>query len=187
MPLFQGQQKPSTKETEKDSVFKVLQHYDSVQRNVAPVLTYMPATCFSQGISNVCKTTLYLQVFKHPKIMRSDCPLNFGLEVFGDKWSLLIIRDLLLFGKRNYGEFLASKEGISTNILADRLTHLEREGLITREKDAEHRRKKIYKPTQKGMDLMPILLEIGLWSKRYGNEACRSNMEAILTKIANDN
>ena len=115
--------------------------------------------------------------------MRSDCPLNFGLEVFGDKWTLLIIRDLLLFGKRHYNEFLSSQEGISTNILADRLNHLEREGLITMEKDAGHKQKKIYKPTQKGMDLMPVLLEIGLWSKRYGNEACAVNMETILEKM----
>lgn len=118
--------------------------------------------------------------------MRSDCPVNFGLEIFGDKWSLLIIRDLLLFGKRHYGEFLASNEGISTNILADRLTNLEREGLITRETDTAHRQKKIYKPTQKGRDLMPILLQIGLWAKTYGDEACRSRAEAILKKIDNE-
>jgi DNA-binding HxlR family transcriptional regulator len=115
--------------------------------------------------------------------MRSECPLNFGLEVFGDKWTLLIIRDLLLFSKRYYNEFLSSEEGISTNILADRLIHLEKEGLITMEKDAGHKQKKIYKPTQKGLDLMPIILEIGLWSKRYGNETCSSNMELILKKV----
>jgi len=115
--------------------------------------------------------------------MRSDCPLNFGLEVFGDKWTLLIIRDLLLFDKRYYNEFLSSKEGISTNILADRLSQLEREGLITMERDAEHKQKKIYKATQKGKDLMPVLLEIGRWSNQYGNDACRSNMKLILEKI----
>ena len=115
--------------------------------------------------------------------MRSDCPLNYGIEIFGDKWTLLIIRDLLLFNKRYYNEFLSSEEGISTNILADRLNHLEREGLIIMEKDLEHKQKKIYKPTQKGIDLMPVLFEIGQWSKRHGNEACSANMEAILDKF----
>ncbi|WP_315822378.1 helix-turn-helix domain-containing protein [Paraflavitalea speifideaquila] len=66
--------------------------------------------------------------------MRSDCPLNFGLEVFGDKWTLLIIRDLMFFGKRYYGEFLESTEAISTNILADRLAMLEKQKIIVKKK-----------------------------------------------------
>src|SRR5688572_23866348 len=99
--------------------------------------------------------------------MRSDCPLNFGLEIFGDKWSLLIIRDLMFFGKRYYNEFLASSEGISTNILAERLTMLEKEKIIKKEKDPSHKQKLIYSLTEKGIDLAPILINIGLWSEKY--------------------
>jgi DNA-binding HxlR family transcriptional regulator len=100
--------------------------------------------------------------------MRSDCPLNFGLEIFGDKWSLLIIRDLMFFGKRNYNEFLASAEGISTNTLAERLNMLEKEKIIKKEKDKSHKQRFLYTLTQKGIDLAPIIINIGLWSEKYG-------------------
>ena len=100
--------------------------------------------------------------------MRSDCPLNFGLEIFGDKWSLLIIRDLMFFGKRYYNEFLASEECISTNVLAERLTMLEKEKIIKKEKDKSHKQKLIYTLTEKGIDLAPIIINIGLWSEKYG-------------------
>jgi Predicted transcriptional regulators len=73
--------------------------------------------------------------------MRSDCPLNFGLEVFGDKWTLLIIRDMMFFNKRFFGEFLSSDEGISTNILANRLNLLEDWGMITKNEVKEHKTK----------------------------------------------
>lgn len=112
------------------------------------------------------ETTLYLQVvfISH---MRSDCPLNFGLELFGDKWSLLIIRDLMFFGKRHYNELLSSSEGISTNILADRLTMLEEAAIIRCTQDDTHRQKKLYSLTQKGADLLPLIIDIGLWSDKY--------------------
>lgn len=77
--------------------------------------------------------------------MRSDCPLNFGLEIFGDKWTLLIIRGLMFFGKRYYNGFLASAEGISTNILANRLAMLEQENFIKKNKDEAHKQKLICK------------------------------------------
>jgi DNA-binding HxlR family transcriptional regulator len=99
--------------------------------------------------------------------MRSDCPLNYGLEIFGDRWTLLIIRDLMFFGKRYYNEFLSSAEGISTNILADRLLLLESEQIIKKGKDAEHKQKIIYSLTEKGIDLLPVILGIGLWSDKY--------------------
>lgn len=99
--------------------------------------------------------------------MRSDCPLNFGLELFGDRWSLLIIRDLMFFGKRYYSEFLTSAEGISTNILADRLAMLEEAGIIRRSRDEAHRQKLIYSLTEKGIDLLPVIIDIGLWSDKY--------------------
>jgi len=99
--------------------------------------------------------------------MRSDCPLNFGLELFGDRWSLLIIRDLMFFGKRYYNEFLSSAEGISTNILADRLAMLEETGIVRRTKDETHRQKWLYSLTEKGIDLLPVIIDIGLWSDKY--------------------
>jgi DNA-binding HxlR family transcriptional regulator len=102
--------------------------------------------------------------------MRSDCPLNFGLEIFGDKWSLLIIRDLMFFGKRYYNEFLSSAECISTNILAERLTMLEKEKIIKKAKDPLHKQKLIYSLTEKGIDLAPVIINIGLWSEKYAKK-----------------
>src|SRR5690349_20671179 len=102
--------------------------------------------------------------------MRSDCPLNFGLEIFGDKWSLLIIRDLMFFGKRYYNEFLASEECISTNLLAERLTMLEKEKIIKKERDKSHKQKMLYTLTEKGIDLAPVIINIGLWSEKYAKK-----------------
>ena len=102
--------------------------------------------------------------------MRSDCPLNFGLEIFGDKWSLLIIRDLMFFGKRYYNEFLGSAESISTNILAERLAMLEKEKIIKKEKDKSHKQKVLYSLTEKGIDLAPVIINIGLWSDKYARQ-----------------
>lgn len=95
---------------------------------------------------------------------RSDCPINFALETFGDTWSLLIIRDLLFTGKRTFGEFLASEERIATNILTARLRTLETEGLIGSEGSGRSVR---YRLTRKGLDLLPILLEVIAWSATY--------------------
>lgn len=102
--------------------------------------------------------------------MRSDCPLNFGLEIFGDKWSLLIIRDLMFFGKRYYNEFLTSAECISTNILAERLSMLEKEKIIKKEKDIAHKQRLLYSLTEKGIDLAPVIINIGLWSEKYAKK-----------------
>ncbi|MAN75610.1 helix-turn-helix transcriptional regulator [Pelagibacterium flavum] len=98
---------------------------------------------------------------------RSGCPINLGLEVFGDKWTLLIIRDMMFAGKRHFREFLASDEGISTNILADRLAMLTRIGIITRADDPSHRLKAIYSLTEKGIQLLPVIAQISRWSRRY--------------------
>ena len=98
---------------------------------------------------------------------RSNCPINFVLETFGDKWTLLVIRDLMFKGKKYYGEFLESDEKISTNILAQRLLRLENHGVISKEKDPEHKSKFIYSLTSKGKALLPIMLEITQWSSRY--------------------
>ena len=98
---------------------------------------------------------------------RSHCPIAFALDIFGDKWSLLVLRDLLFMGKRCYREFLASEEGIATNILADRLRRLEVAGLMTKSRDRKSRRQYVYTPTRKGLDLLPVLMEIVRWSARY--------------------
>lgn len=102
--------------------------------------------------------------------MRSDCPLNYGLEIFGDKWTLLIIRDLMFFGKQHYNEFLTSAEGISTTVLANRLDLLEEHKIIKKSKDKEHKQKIVYSLTQKGIDLVPVILGIGLWSDKYAKK-----------------
>ena len=107
---------------------------------------------------------------RNRKKYRSNCPINFAQETFGDKWSLLIIRDLMFAGKKYYGEFLSSDEKISTNILADRLEKLEGDGLITKATDKENNSKKIYALTQKGVDLLPMLLEMIAWSAKYDNK-----------------
>ncbi len=101
---------------------------------------------------------------------RSDCPINFALEIFGDKWTFLIVRDLMFKGKHYYGEFLQMEEKIATNILADRLVLLEESGIVTRTIDEQHRSKKIYKLTEKGIDLLPVLTEIILWSAKYDKQ-----------------
>src|SRR6266571_5952826 len=93
---------------------------------------------------------------------RSGCPLNAAVEVLGDRWSLLIIRDMMLRGFRTYKEFLGSYERIATNILADRLRKLEARGIITAERDSSDGRKLIYSLTAKGIDLAPVLTEIVL-------------------------
>ena len=98
---------------------------------------------------------------------RSSCPINVSLEIFGDRWSLLIIRDLMLRSYRTYKEFLSSDEGIATNILAERLQRLEAAGIITTSRNAEDRRKVVYRLTEKGIDLAPILVELVLWSARH--------------------
>lgn len=98
---------------------------------------------------------------------RSDCPINFALEIFGDKWTLLVVRDLMFRGKVNYGDFLESEEKIATNILADRLETLECAGIVKKSQDLKNKTKYIYSLTSKGLDLAPVLIEIVLWSAKY--------------------
>jgi DNA-binding HxlR family transcriptional regulator len=97
----------------------------------------------------------------------SGCPVAFGLDTFGDRWSLLIIRDMMLRGLKTYGDFLTAGEGISTNILADRLKFLEAEGIVEKMRDPENLRSFTYTLTDKGRDLASIILEIVEWSGKY--------------------
>ena len=98
---------------------------------------------------------------------RSGCPLNASVEMLGDRWSLLILRDMMLRGFRTYKQFLESYEGIATNILADRLRKLEAYGIITTEQHPSDGRKLIYLLTAKGIDLAPVLTEMVLWAARH--------------------
>ena len=98
---------------------------------------------------------------------RSDCPLNAALEVFGDRWSLLIVRDLLFKGRNAYKDFLAGGEGIATNVLADRLRRLTVEGVIERGRDTGDARRLVYRLTTKGLALAPVLVEMIVWGARH--------------------
>ena len=111
---------------------------------------------------------------------RSGCPLNASVEVLGDRWSLLIIRDMMLRGFRTYKEFLGSYERIATNILADRLQKLIAHGIITNGPDPSDGRKLIYSLTPKGIDLAPVLTEMVLWAAAHedtGNQALVRQMQ----------
>ncbi len=98
---------------------------------------------------------------------RSDCPVSSSLDIWGDKWSLLIIRDLMDAKECTYGDFLKSAEGIATNILASRLSALEENGVIEKLSHPDSKAKVLYKLTHKGIDLLPLLIEIGIWSEKY--------------------
>src|SRR6201747_278532 len=99
---------------------------------------------------------------------RSGCPINLTLEVVGDKWSLLVIRDMMFGNRRHFRELLTkSEERISSNILADRLKTLLEQGIITRADDPSHKQKGIYSLTEKGIELLPILAQMAVWGLKY--------------------
>ena len=98
---------------------------------------------------------------------RSRCPISATLDILGDKWTLLIIRDLMFTEKRTYGEFLQSEEKIATNILADRLLMLEKSGIIEKKAFPGNKVKNLYQLSPKGIDLMAVLFEIILWGDKY--------------------
>lgn len=103
---------------------------------------------------------------KHTNL-RSDCPINFSLETLGDTWSLIILRDIIYFGKQTYNEFLASDEHIAPNILASRLKQLQNNGLLVKEPHPQDKRKIMYTVTEDGLDLIPILLELAAWGAKH--------------------
>jgi DNA-binding HxlR family transcriptional regulator len=102
---------------------------------------------------------------------RSYCPINLSLEVFGDSWTLLILRDMMFAGKRHFREMLQSDEHISSNILADRLKMLVEQGVLTKTDDPSHKQKAVYSLTEKGIALLPIIVQIGAWGTRYVPES----------------
>lgn len=99
------------------------------------------------------------------------CPIRYGAAILGDPWSLLVLRDLMFNGARHYADFLNAGEGISTNILAARLSQLETEGLIEKRPDPEHGKRFLYSLTAKGRDLLPALLEIIRWAGTWDGES----------------
>ncbi|WP_421917245.1 winged helix-turn-helix transcriptional regulator [Mesorhizobium sp.] len=98
---------------------------------------------------------------------KSGCPINLSLELLGDRWTLLIIRDLVFAGKKHFREFLQSDEGISSRTLAERLQTLQDEGILTRGDDPSHKLKAIYRLTEAGIDLVPVLATLGAWGARH--------------------
>lgn len=123
---------------------------------------------------------------------RSDCPVSYALDFFGDKWTFLIIRDLMFEGKKFYKDFSTSKEGIATNILSDRLKRLEGIGVIESKVYEKLKTKKEYSLTQKGKDLVPVLVEIMAWSAKYDEglnvpagfvEKVKNSRELVIEKV----
>ena len=113
---------------------------------------------------------------------RSGCPVGLSLDLLGDRWSLLVVRDMMVRGLRTFREFQASGEGIATNILADRLRRLEANGIIAPEPEENDARKINYRLTAKGIDLAPVLLDLLIWGSRYEKssvtDAVRRQIEA---------
>ena len=118
------------------------------------------------------------------KKRETGCPIAFGLDTFGDRWSLLIIREIMLRGKKTYSEFLEADEGIASNILIARLKHLEAEGIVEKSRDPNNRRAFLYELTRKGRDLAPIMLEIIIWSGLHDDRPYA--LRTVLKKIKKD-
>lgn len=122
---------------------------------------------------------------------RSGCPIGIALDIIGDRWSLLIIRDLMVRGYRSFKEFQQSGEGIATNILSDRLRRLAEAGILVAEPAESDGRRVYYRLTAKGIDLAPVLLDLLLWSARHENTAAPRKLlqqlaqdrEAILAEV----
>lgn len=122
---------------------------------------------------------------------RSGCPVSISLESFGDRWSLLIIRDLMVRGFRTFKDFEHSGEGIATNILADRLRKLEANGILSSEAEERDGRRVNYRLTKKGIDLAPVLLDLLVWGARHEETGApraliaqlENNREAVLAEV----
>lgn len=101
------------------------------------------------------------------KDMRSGCPVSLSLEIFGDRWTLLVLRDIIFVGARHFRELLAGPERISSNILADRLAALVEHGLLTKADDPSHKQKVTYSLTEQAIDLVPVLVQLSAWGVRH--------------------
>lgn len=119
--------------------------------------------------------------------LRSHCPVNFALESIGDRWALLILRDIVFRGKCTYGEFLKSEEGFSTNILASRLSQLVEAGILQLDVHEIDGRKGVYSLTEKGLDLIPLLFEMVLWSAKHDSKSEARRIAPLVDLINKDN
>ncbi|HSI54749.1 MAG: winged helix-turn-helix transcriptional regulator [Ramlibacter sp.] len=113
---------------------------------------------------------------------RSTCPISTALEIVGDRWTLLVIRDLMFAGKRHFREFLQSEEAISSNVLADRLNQLVENGLVRRDDDPSHAQKAIYSLTDKGLDLLPVIVSMSAWAQKYHRETRRPEAVDLVSR-----
>ena len=102
---------------------------------------------------------------------RSSCPIACALDCVGDRWTLVVLRDIIIVRRRHFQELLAGNEGIASNILADRLKQLEAAGMITRRRDPADPKRVIYEATEKGLDLLPVMIELVRWSIKYEPKA----------------
>jgi DNA-binding HxlR family transcriptional regulator len=101
------------------------------------------------------------------KDMRSGCPINLSVEILGDRWTLLVLRDIVFTGARHFRELLGGDERISSNILADRLAVLVDRGLLTRSGDPSHKQKVTYSLTEQAIELVPVLAQLSIWGVRH--------------------
>ena len=117
---------------------------------------------------------------------RTGCPFSFSMGSFGDKWTLLILREIIVENKQYYDEFIQLPEGISTNILAARLKDMEKGKLITRSRDPNNKRRWIYRPTEKALDLIPMFFEMMIWSAKYDpyTEVTKGHIESFTKRRA---
>lgn len=115
---------------------------------------------------------------------RSTCPISTALEAVGDRWTLLVIRDLMFAGKRHFRQLLQSEEGISSNVLADRLNTLVEQGLVRREDDPSHAQKAIYSLTEKGLDLLPVVIALSAWAQKHHRETRRPEAVDLVGRSA---
>lgn len=130
---------------------------------------------------------------RSPKEHRSGCPIGIGLDLVGDPWSLLIVRDLMFKNRKSYNDFLGAEEGIATNVLADRLARLESHGIVEKLRNPTDGRRFIYRLTAKGIGLAPTVIEMILWVASYEKtdappevlEAMRNNRKAVLDQVRN--
>ncbi|MCI0518437.1 MAG: helix-turn-helix transcriptional regulator [Woeseiaceae bacterium] len=118
---------------------------------------------------------------KAPPKQRSGCPISIALEIFGDSWSLLVVRDLMFKQRRTFNEFLSAEENIATNILSERLARLESNEIIEKHQDPNDARRYIYRLTEKGIALAPVLVEMILWSAQHETTAAAPDVVAEMT------
>jgi DNA-binding HxlR family transcriptional regulator len=125
---------------------------------------------------------------------RSGCPIGIALDLVGDPWTLLVVRDLMFKGAKTFQDFLDAGEGVATNVLSDRLSRLEGNGIISKERDETDARRFVYRLTAKGIDLAPVLVDLILWSTSYAKtdappavmRAMRSDREGFIAKVRAD-